>query len=71
MKDKSFLPWEFPGESMVRTACFLCRLRAQVQPLVGELRFCKGEKKEKESKEGRERVRKGGKKEGKKEGNFF
>lgn len=37
--------------------------RAQAQPLVGELRFCKGEKKKKERKEGRERVRTGGKKE--------
>ena len=37
--------------------------RVQDQPLVGELRFCKGEKKKKERKEGRERVRKGGKKE--------
>lgn len=37
--------------------------RAEPRPLVGELRFCKGEKKKKERKEGRERVRTGGKKE--------
>lgn len=40
-----------------------------VQPLVGELRFCKGEKKKGKERR-KERVRKGGKKE-KKEGIFF